>query len=304
MHYKITYPCMPWELDYALLSFTQFKKSKYYLDGEDTIEINPSLNLSSYLINWEKSKISKDLLINRFNQYLKLLNDYKVTPIIYEGDELYGHLDHQRDAISSEVDFYISVCPDMYFSEHLLPLLINSSKQIDTKYFVLTPEIYKMWDNTWDEITNQDYLDVPYEEWNKADIFDIRSNMKNSEKSVTLETTMRSKWAGWFDLFNKEMYENLVPIQKDWNGYGPWDWYSLMITETCKKNGVDFQQYILRGQTIFEYPIGPLLDGGYTKMYKDLLHLNEIPDQRKSFEFNMPQYINDGVKRLKEKGIL
>ena len=25
MHYKITYPCMPWELDYALLSFTQFK---------------------------------------------------------------------------------------------------------------------------------------------------------------------------------------------------------------------------------------------------------------------------------------
>ena len=295
---------MPWELDYALLSFTQFKKSKYYLDGKDTIEINPSLNLSSYIVNWEKSKISKDLLISRFNQYLKLLEDYQVTPIIYEGDELYGHLDHQRDAMSSEVDFYISVCPDMYFSEHLLPLLINSSKQIDTKYFVLTPEIHKMWDNTWDEITNQDYLGVPYKEWNKADIFDIRSNMKNSEKSVTLETTMRSKWAGWFDLFNKEMYENLVPIQKNWNGYGPWDWYSLMITETCKKNGVDFQQYILRGQTIFEYPIGPLLDGGYTKMYKDLLHLNEIPDQRKSFEFNMPQYINDGVKRLKEKGIL
>ena len=259
---------MPWELDYALLSFTQFKKSKYYLDEKDTIEINPSLNLSSYIVNWEKSKISKDLLISRFNQYLKLLEGYKVTPIIYEGDELYGHLDHQRDAMSSEVDFYISVCPDMYFSEHLLPLLINSSKQIDTKYFVLTPEIYKMWDNTWDEITNQDYLGVPYEEWNKGDIFDIRSNMKNSEKGVTLETTMRSKWAGWFDLFNKEMYENLVPIQKDWNGYGPWDWYSLMITEACKKNGVDFQQYILRGQTIFEYPIGPLLDGGFIKYLK------------------------------------
>ena len=263
MHYKITYPCMPWELDYALLSFTQFKKSKYYLDGKDTIEINPSLNLSSYIVNWEKSKISKDLLISRFNQYLKLLEGYKVTPIIYEGDELYGHLDHQRDAMSSEVDFYISVCPDMYFSEHLLPLLINSSKQIDTKYFVLTPEIHKMWDNTWDEITNQDYLGVPYEEWNKADIFDIRSNMKNSEKSVTLETTMRSKWAGWFDLFNKSMYEELVPIRNDWKGYGPWDWYSLMITEFCKENGVDFQQYVLRGQTIFEYPIGPLLDGGY-----------------------------------------
>ena len=134
MHYKITYPCMPWELDYALLSFTQFKKSKYYLDEEDTIEINPSLNLSSYLINWEKSKISKSILIDRFNQYLKLLSDYKVTPIIYEGDKLYGHLDHQRDAISSEVDFYISVCPDMYFIEHLIPLLISSL----SKFFLIS----------------------------------------------------------------------------------------------------------------------------------------------------------------------
>ena len=100
------------------------------------------------------------------------------------------------------------------------------------------------------------------------------------------------------------MYEELVPIRNDWKGYGPWDWYSLMITEFCKENGVDFQQYILRGQTIFEYPIGPLLDGGYTKMYKDLLHLNNIPNQRQTFEFNMPQYINDGIKVLKEKGIV
>ena len=76
MHYKITYPCMPWELDYALLSFTQFKKSKYYLNGKDTIEINPSLNLSSYLVNWEKSKISKKLLIS-FLSFIKLLSIIK-----------------------------------------------------------------------------------------------------------------------------------------------------------------------------------------------------------------------------------
>ena len=188
---------------------------------------------------------------------------------------------------------------DKIIVDHYLSLQFS-----DTKYFVLTPEIYKMWDNTWDEITNQDYINVPYDEWNKGDIFDIRSNMKTSDKDITLETTMRNKWAGWFDLFNKSMYEELVPIRNDWKGYGPWDWYSLMITEFCKENGVDFQQYILRGQTIFEYPIGPLLDGGYTKMYKDLLHLNNIPNQRQTFEFNMPQYINDGIKVLKEKGIV
>jgi hypothetical protein len=50
----------------------------------------------------------------------------------------------------------------MYFSEQLLALMIQSSKQIKNKYFVITPEISKMWDATWDEITNSDWLHVDY----------------------------------------------------------------------------------------------------------------------------------------------
>jgi len=35
---KITYHIMPWEIDYALMSFTQFKKSKYYLDSTERLK--------------------------------------------------------------------------------------------------------------------------------------------------------------------------------------------------------------------------------------------------------------------------
>jgi len=295
---------MPWELDYALLTFTQLKKSSYYLSGEDTIEINPVLNLSSYLVDWDKSKLPKQLLIDRFMQYLKLLKNYKVNATIYEGNELYGHLDHQREAVSKEVDFYINICPDMYFSEQLLALMIQSSKQIKNKYFVITPEISKLWDATWDEITNSDWSHVDYNNWNQVDTFDIRAKMKTKGSGITLDPTMRPKWAGWFDLYNKAMYEELCPIQDDWKGYGPHDWYSLMVTEFCKGRGINFQQYVMRGQTIFEYPVGPLRDGGYTKMYKSLLHINDVPNQREIFEANMKMYIDKGLKTLQEKGIL
>ena len=295
---------MPWELDYALLTFTQLKKSKYYLDNKDTIEIHPVLNLSSYLVDWDKSQLPKQLLIDRFNQYLKLLKDYKVTAEIHEGDYLYGHLDHQRETISSEVDFYISICPDMYFSEHLLPLLISSSKQVDTKYFLITPEIYKMWDNTWDEITNYDYLNVPYDEWDKGDIFDIRANTKSSNKNVTLETTTKSKWAGWFDLYNKAFYEELCPIHNDWKGYGPWDFYSLLLTEYIKTQGIDFQQYLLEGQTIFEYSVGPLKDWNNYYKENNLLKIKDVPNQREIFEGNMQLYLNKGIELLKNKKVL
>lgn len=295
---------MGWELDYALQTFTQLKKSKYYLSDEDTIEIDICLNLSAYLVDWDKSKLNKDLLKARFKEYLKLLKDYKVNATIYEEDKLYGHLDHQREIVSPEVDFYITICPDMYFSEQALALLIQSSKQIKNKYFVITPEISKLWDNTWDEITNSDWMHIEYGKWNEVDLFDIRAKMKSKEIGITLDPTNKSKWAGWFDLYNKAMYEELCPIQDDWKGYGPHDWYSLLITEYVKIKGVNFQQYVMRGQTIFERPVGPFKDGGYTKMYKDLMHINDVPNQREIFELNMKTYIDKGIKTLQEKGIL
>jgi len=39
-------------------------------------------------------------------------------------------------------------------------------------------------------------------------------------------------------------------------------------------------------------------------MYKDLMHINDVPNQRKIFESNMKMYIDRGLKTLQEKGIL
>jgi len=304
MNIKITYHIMPWEIDYALLTFSQLKKSRYYLPEDVNITIDSVLNLSSFLINWEESKLPKEFFIEKYNTLSLLLKDYTHNPKIYQEDKLYGHLDLQRDCISSEVNYYINICPDMYFSEHLLTLLIESARQIKSKYFIITPETYKLWDNTWDVLTNKQYLDVPYNEWDQVDIFDIRDSLKNSSNEIILDPSNKSKWAGWFDLYNKEMFENLCPIQDDWKGYGPHDWYSLMVTEYAKSQGVDFQQYILRGQTIFEYSVGPLKNKGFSKYYKDLLKFNIIPNQREQFELKMQEYLQKGIQQLKIKNIL
>jgi hypothetical protein len=305
MRYKVFTHFMPWDIDYALLWLTQLQKSSYYLNKEDEIVVDVRLNLTSYLIDWDKSKLPKEFFINKFNQLKNIIKDtYKTNFSIYEGNELHGHLNQQKDIVDKDTDFYISICPDMYFSEHVLALMIESSKQIKNKYFVLNPEIHKMWDATWDEITNQDYLNIPYEDWNKANIYDIRANLKSTEKDIILDPTQKSKWAGWCDLYNKAMYKELCPLQDEWQGYGPYDWYSLMLTDFVKQKGVDFQQYVLRGQTSFEYSIGPLIDGGFSQYYKDLLVLNDVPNQRQVFESKMKEYLDKGLKMLQEKGIL
>jgi hypothetical protein len=299
---------MPWELDYALLTFTQLKKSKYHLPKDVEITINTVLNLSSYLINWEESKIPKEYFIEKYNTLSLLLKDYKHNSRIYKGDKLYGFFDLQRDSISEETTHYVHLCPDIYFSEYVLTYLIESAKIITNKYFIITPQTSKVGDNDWDRITNPKYMDIPYSDYLTVDTFDIRYDNKNSNEEIGLLPLSNSKFAGWMDLYNKAFYEELCPIQDDWVGYGPWDYYSMMLSNFCKLNNVDFQQYLLQGETIWMYSSGPLLKDnkdGFIQYYKNMLTLtSDKHNQRKEFENKLPEYIKKGIEQLKEKNIL
>ena len=296
---------MPWEIDYAFMSFTQLKKTSFHIPNDVEIRIDAALNCSNHLIDWDNTKLPKQFFIDKFNSLLVLLKDYTVNPIIYEGDDNYGFFDVQKLAYEKDVDYYMGLCPDVYFSEHVIPLFLESVKQIPNKYFVITTEIYKMWDNTWDEITNEKYLDVPYEKWNEGDIFKIRYDLKNNTEDVYLSKTNKSKWAWWCDFYSKEFYETIAPIPDEWIGYGGWDYYSMLISEAIKSKGADFQQYILKGQTAFEYTIGDFKNGGFTKYHKDYFSIktNAI-EQRKIFEENLPYYLNRQVNKLINENII
>ena len=130
MNIKIKYHLMPWEIDYALLTFEKLKKSSYFLSPDDTIYIDSSLNLSSYIINWDESKLPKEFFIEKYKTISKLLDWAEHKPFIYEGDKLYGHLDLEKSTIEPHIDYYMSICPDMWFHDHLLFYMVESAKSI------------------------------------------------------------------------------------------------------------------------------------------------------------------------------
>lgn len=307
MNIKLMSHIMPWDIDYALLMAVQLKKSSYYLPEDINISLDLELNLTSYLYNWEESKLPKDYFIDKFNTLLLLLKDYKVNTFIYDGNEKYGHLDQQKKIVSSEIDYYMTVCPDTYFSEYVLTYMIEAAKQIENKYFVITPQVSKVGDADWDRIVDPKYLDIPYQDYLKADTFSIRYNTKTSNQSVNVSPLHKSKFAGWFDLYSKKFYEELCPVREEWSGYGPWDYYSMLISDYCKSKGVDYQQYLLTGETIWMYSSGPLLENGadgFKKYYSDRLKTNNIPNQRNEFEKNSETYIQKTLTELKNKNII
>jgi hypothetical protein len=307
MNVKLTMHLMPWEIDNALLTFTQLKKSYYHLPEDANVTIETVLNLSSKFVDWNESKLPKEFFITKYDDLSLLLSDYNHIKRVYDGDEIYGFLNLQKESISEEVDYYVGVCPDMYFSEHLLALLIESTRVIKSEYFVVTPQIYKKWDDTWDEITDENYLSVPYSDWDKADVYKTIHEIESNQNEMSLVPVNKSKWAWWFDLYNKKFYEELCPVQSDWQGYGPWDWYSMMLSEKALNAGVNFQQYLLKGQTILDISTGFLKEMGFSSYYTKFLTL--IPDyspnvQRKIFESKMLEHLQKGFNMLKEKNII
>ena len=126
MNIKIHLHIMPWEIDHALLSINKLKKSIYYIDPSDTIYIDTALNLSSAIIDWEKSSFPKEYFIKKYQLLDNILKEKFIhKPFIFEGTETYGHLNLQKTMISPEIDYYIVMCPDIDFHEYLLYYLID-----------------------------------------------------------------------------------------------------------------------------------------------------------------------------------
>jgi len=305
MNITATYHIMPWEIDYALLTFTQLKKSKYFLQPDVNIKIKSALNLSSHLINWEESKLPKEYFIEKYETLSILLKDYQHDMFVYEGDELWGHLDLQRDAMEPETDYYISICPDMYFSEHLLSYLATAVRTIKNKYFVLTPQICRMWDNSWEPITHPKFAVGPHYGWEKTtDIFDVDNYLHTAGEEVSIQSVEYIKWAGWFDLYSKDFYEDLTRVPEEWHGYGAWDYYGMMVSRAASQLGLDFDQYVLTGQIVFEYSVGPLRTenvNGFSNYYRNLLVKRDVSEQREKFNKNINPYIQKKINELHEK---
>ncbi len=291
MNIKILVHIMPWEIDFIEFSFEQIARAKRYLSSNDTVYVDSVLNLSSYIIDWNKSSISKEFFKDKYEKCLKHINEYNVNKKIFDENKLYGHLDFQRETLQSNIDYYITICPDTYFSYHSLFYLIESAKNIKDKYFILTTENIKLWDHTWDCVVNKNFQSIPYDQWNKQNINDIIYFIDNNSENPYLEKLNQFKYAGWFDLYNKKFYEKFIPVMDEWNGYGPWDFFGMNIASFAKtKYNTNIEQYILRNQIICERSIGIFEKKLNPNVYKKYLKLNDIPNQRKNFESKFQEY--------------
>jgi len=275
---------MPWEIDYCLLLFDSLARARELTT--ETYKIDVDLNLSNYHIDWSTSKLDKDYFVDKMNYYSKLLNKFDEVNIkIYDGDENYGHLDLQKNVVKPDNDYYISITPDQLFDKSALSLFEQSVEAITEKYFVVVAEIPRLWDTSWDIISNQHFSNTPRKSDGSYDFMSIdRYEALDviNKHPVRLEKVQGIKYAGWFDLYNKAFYEELVPVPQEWAGYGQWDLYSMLVLMNLQRMNypVDFAQYKLANLVTTSIEYSNWNYGENREIYKKRLTLKEVPNQR------------------------
>jgi hypothetical protein len=158
----------------------------------------------------------------------------------------------------------------LFFTPQLLKYTIEASKLIEHDYYIISPQTVRMWDTSWDIITNKKYFTLPpnLDTYYSNDPF---QTISISSEEIIVSPIERFKFAGgWFNLLSSKLLK-FTDIPDSLGSYGVDDTYVMVCCDIMKQKGYKIQQYVLEGTTIienFKYRLDP---------YKEYLTLTHQP---------------------------
>jgi hypothetical protein len=253
--FRIVQYVQPWEIDDLDRQADQLIRGSYYIEPEDSVIIDVTMN--TQIVNWAESKLPIEYFLGKFKCIESKLKNYFITE--FDTDiNIHGCTDKRRNCNSKSQDYIIWLDSDVYFPSNLLPLMIAGSKQLNDTAYILTPQIIKYWDHSWDCITNELFLSEPL---NHRDMFDLYSiDALTSHKQIQILKNNQIKFGGgWFNLFKTELFDQ-IPLVNELGAYAPDDTY----ISYCGMQ-INMPQYIMSGTIVSEIGKRFLVDKDYIK---------------------------------------
>ena len=250
--------CLPYEIDDLENTLNQLKKASYYIDKKIDWCLDVTMCLADDMVNWNKSSLPKKFFEDKL---LKLLSitDW-CTKNIQTSTEIKGCVSQRRYSLEKhrEADYFIWLDTDIIFDERTLFYIEQSIKGTNKDYLnsVITPEIVRVWDNTWDCIVNEQFLDKPleYQKTNdpykdsgiKGDISIVPVNNSNSPQS-------RFKFAGgWFTCISGKLL-NRIGIPDSFAHYGYEDTFLMVGSEKLvREQNEEIHQFKIKNLVVCE----------------------------------------------------
>jgi hypothetical protein len=254
MKYHISIHISPYEIDNYQLFIHQLRRNLNYIDSE--IIFNPCLNLANYFYDWDNSILKSEFFINKFNKLNEIIqNQVTLDSVINFDDCILGALRYKTvftEKYKNEVDAFIWFDSDMIFPDDTLYYLINSFESINHEYCIITPQIPKLWDNTWDVIVNEKYINQSpsHDIYFNFDGYKLYAQQENKELE---ENTSHTKFAsGWGNLLSSGLFKKYVPFYNHLGHYGIDDTFIMYAIDLYKQKNQNIKQFIIKNLIVTE----------------------------------------------------
>ena len=252
--------CLPYEIDDLENTLIQLKKASYYIDKKIDWCLDVTMCLADDMVNWNKSSMPKKFFEDKL---LKLLSTTDwCTKNIQTSTEIKGCVSQRRFSLEKhrEADYFIWLDCDIIFDERTLFYLEQGMKGTNKDYLhtVITPEIVRVWDNTWDCIVNEEFLDKPLDYQKTNDPYkdsgikgDISINTVNNIHSPQ----SRFKFAGgWMTCLSGDLLRR-IGVPDGLGHYGYEDTLIMVASENLERDinsNLNIQQFKIKNLVVCE----------------------------------------------------
>lgn len=241
MKHIITVFALPQEIDELEQLLLRLKSNFNYIDGSNYI-IDISLGISNEITDWGSSILPQQYFIDKFNTITKILPNIKSRV----SKEILGCVSQRRYTWKTyqDCDYHIWLDTDLIFDPVTLYTLDSVLNMVHEKYplSIITPEIVKIWDDSWDCLVNEQFINEKYGYEKTNNPFkdcgvkgDISLEPINNSK---LHNRPFMKFAGgWFTCISTSLL-NQITIPDSLGHYG---WEDTLIMLACSKLNIGNQ---------------------------------------------------------------
>jgi hypothetical protein len=240
----LTLHIFPREIDDYEFTINQLKVASKLIQNLQ-IDANVILNLNDKIIDWDNATLPKEYFVERFKHINKKLDwiTNLEEEITYK-QEYHGYLEKRVSNTKLEgYDLFWWQDVDLILDDLLFYGLENILENITEDNYIISPQIYKFWDSSWDVLSSnpQDIIDI-----DTFDAFNIKINQYNREQIELIQNKDIKFAGGWFTMISDKLIKN-VPFPVGIKGYGRED---TLVQEWAKK--INATQYIMKGLYVQE----------------------------------------------------
>ena len=287
--YRIVQYIQPWEIDDFERQINQLIKSSYDIEIPKNVVLDVTLNVD--VVNWLNSSMCKEYFIHKFRYIEKKANIHFTTEFDLD-NTIKGCTDKRRSAQNKIHDYIVWLDSDVYFPTSLLPYMIIATQNIITNDFIVSPQLIRYWDSSWDILTNEKYINEPHNHRDYFDSFKLDHDCQSLQTMIIHNDTGIKFGGGWFNLFTQSVF-NKIPIPDEIGSYGPDDTY----ISVCSGH-LNIQQFILSGQVVSE--VGKLYESNYIRPNLDI----KISDKEKISDSQLYELIHTFINSKQSYDII